>query len=155
MRKSKPKKRNVAGDYVYNDPRITKFINALMLQGKKSIAAKIFYGALQKVEESSEDKGYDIWHKAMENVMPLVEVRSRRIGGSNFQIPAEIRQERREFLARKWLIRFARERKEKSMINNLAQELLAASRGEGLAVKRKTDTHKMAESNKAFSHFRV
>ncbi|MCB9032465.1 MAG: 30S ribosomal protein S7 [Chitinophagales bacterium] len=155
MRKQKAKKRYLAPDPVYNDALVTRFVNNMMVDGKKSIAYKSFYEAMEKVKASTEEEGYDIWKKALENVMPSVEVRSRRIGGATFQIPTPIREDRKIFLTMKWLIMFARKRNGKSMGEKLAQELIAASKGEGSSVKRKEDMHKMAEANKAFSHFKV
>lgn len=155
MRKQKAKKRYLAPDPVYSDSLVTRFVNNMMVDGKKSIAYKSFYEAMEKVKSSTQEEGYDIWRKALDNVMPSVEVRSRRIGGATFQIPTPIREDRKIFLTMKWLIMFARKRNGKSMGEKLAQELIAASKGEGSSVKRKEDMHKMAEANKAFSHFKV
>lgn len=155
MRKQRAKKRYLAPDPVYNDALVTRFVNTIMLDGKKSVAYKSFYDAMDKIKTSTGEEGYDIWKKAMENVMPAVEVRSRRIGGATFQIPTPIREDRKIFLMIRWLVNFARKRNGKSMGDKLAAELIAASKGEGSSVKRKEDMHKMAEANKAFSHFKV
>ncbi|MCO5248575.1 MAG: 30S ribosomal protein S7 [Chitinophagales bacterium] len=156
MRKTKAKKRPLSPDPKYGDPIVTRFVNSLMYGGKKSTAFTVFYEAMDKIAQSTgEDNGYEIWKQAMENTQPAVEVKSRRIGGATFQIPTPIRDERKQFLTMKWLIMYARKRHGKSMGEKLAAELIAASKGEGASVKRKEDTHKMAEANKAFSHFRV
>jgi small subunit ribosomal protein S7 len=157
MRKRKPKKRPLLPDPKFNDQLVTRFVNMLMWSGKKSTAFKIFYDALDIVESKKQDKeksSLEIWKDGLSNVMPHVEVRSRRIGGATFQIPMQIRADRKISLAIKWLIGFARKRNEKSMAQKLAAEILAAEKEEGAAVKKKADTHKMAEANKAFSHFR-
>ncbi|MDX2306584.1 MAG: 30S ribosomal protein S7 [Microscillaceae bacterium] len=154
MRKRKPPKRYLLPDPKFQDVRVTKFVNNLMVDGKKSIAYDIFYGALEIVQEKTKEDGLDIWRKALQNVSPAVEVRSRRVGGATFQVPTEVRNERRESLGIKWLIKYARSRNEKTMQQRLAAEIMAASKGEGAAVKKKDDTHRMAEANKAFSHFR-
>lgn len=156
MRKSKAQKRALLPDPKFNDTLVTRFANNLMKNGKKSLAYSIFYNAMEKVKERNEDKEkneLEIWKLALSNIMPHVEVRSRRVGGSTFQIPMQIRPDRKIFMAMKWLIIYARQRKEKSMALKLASEILAAAKEEGAAVKKRTDTHKMAESNKAFSHF--
>lgn len=155
MRKRKPKKRIIQPDPRFNDTLVTQFVNNLMLQGKKSIAFRIFYEAMDKVQERTGEDPHKIWRDAITNVTPSVEVRSRRIGGATFQIPTEIRAARRTSIAMKWMIRFARARSGKGMAEKLAAEVIAASKNEGAAVKRKEDTHKMAESNRAFAHFRV
>jgi small subunit ribosomal protein S7 len=156
MRKTKAKKRPLAPDPRYGDPMVTQFVNNLMLQGKKSTAYGIFYSAMDLIDgSSSEDNGYETWKKAVQNATPSVEVKSRRIGGSTYQIPIEIRPDRRLSMSMKWLIMFARKRSGRSMAEKLASELTAAAKGEGATVKKKEDVHKMAESNKAFSHFRV
>ena len=155
MRKRKPKVRIIAPDPRYGDPVITQFVNNLMWQGKKTTAFKIFYDAMDIVKSKSEQEEHGIFKKALNNVMPQVEVRSRRIGGATFQIPTEIRAKRKVSIGMKWMIKFARARSGKGMAEKLAAEILAASKGEGAAVKRKEDTHKMAESNRAFAHFRV
>lgn len=156
MRKSKPKKRYLQPDPVFNDEMVSLFVNNLMYSGKKSIAYKIFYDAVKQVDGKVEEgtTGYDAWKKALANVSPSVEVKSRRIGGANFQIPTEVRPSRKTSLGMKWLISFSRKRNGKSMADKLAQEILAASKGEGAAFKKREDTHRMAESNKAFAHFR-
>ena len=157
MRKKQSKKRALLPDPKFNDQLVTRFVNNLMLQGKKSTAFKVFYDAIDIVESKKEDdekSSLELWKDALSNVMPHVEVRSRRVGGATFQIPMQIRPDRKVSLAMKWLISAARKRNEKSMALRLAQEVLAASKEEGAAVKKRVDTHKMAEANKAFSHFR-
>lgn len=133
---------------------ITQFVNRLMYEGKKSVAYGVFYGALDLVGERTKESGLDIWKKAIQNVGPSVEVKTRRIGGANFQIPTEVRGERKVSVAMKWLIQYSRDRNGKSMADKLASEIVAASKGEGGAYKKKEDTHKMAEANKAFAHFK-
>ena len=155
MRKKKPKPRILAPDPRYGDPIVTQFVNNMMWQGKKSTAYTVFYEAMDIVKEKTEQDEHALWKKALNNVMPQVEVRSRRIGGATFQIPTEIRAKRKVSIGMKWLIRFARQRSGRGMAEKLAAEVMAAAKGEGLAVKRKEDTHKMAESNRAFAHFRV
>jgi len=155
MRKAQAKKLPLAPDAKYNDKNVTRFVNNIMWQGKKSDAFTIFYDAIDKVSKQTNEDGYDIWKRALSNVTPSVEVRSRRIGGATFQIPAEVRPDRKISLSIKWLIRFSRERNGRSMAEKLANEIVAASKGEGGAFKKKEDTHKMAEANKAFAHFRV
>ncbi len=157
MRKRQAKKRPLLPDPRFNDQLVTRFVNMLMWDGKKSVAFKIFYDAIDIVEQRKTDEeksGVELWKDALSNVMPHVEVRSRRVGGATFQIPMQIRPDRKISTAMKWLISFARKRNEKSMAQKLAAEILAASREEGAAVKKRVDTHKMAEANKAFSHFR-
>jgi small subunit ribosomal protein S7 len=155
MRKSKPKKRYLLPDPKFNDALVTKFVNYMMIQGKKSVAYTIFYDAIEIVEKKvAGESGLEVWKRAMNNVMPAVEVKSRRVGGATFQVPVEIRPERKINLSIKWLIDFARLRGEKTMMDKLAAEIVAASKGEGAAIKKKDDTHRMAEANKAFSHFR-
>ena len=155
MRKSQPKKIPLAPDPKFNDKLVTRFVNNIMWEGKKSIALTIFYDALDRVSKQTSEDGYEIWKRALTNVTPAVEVRSRRIGGATFQIPAEVRQDRKVSLSIKWLVRFSRERNGRSMSEKLANEIIAASKGEGGAFKKKEDTHRMAEANKAFSHFKV
>jgi small subunit ribosomal protein S7 len=155
MRKTKAKKIPLAPDARYNDVLVTRFINNLMWEGKKNTAFEIFYTALERVAKTTGENGYEIWKKALSNVTPAVEVRSRRIGGATFQIPAEVRAERKVSLSMKWLIRYSRDRNGRSMAEKLANEIVAASKGEGGAFKKKEDTHRMAEANKAFAHFRV
>ncbi len=154
MRKAKPKKRYILPDPIYQDTLVTKFVNNLMMRGKKSLAYSIFYKAIEQVEEKSGENGLETWKTALNNVMPGVEVKSRRVGGATFQVPVEVRPERKISLGIKWMIKYARTRGEKTMVDRLAGEILAASKGEGAAVKKKDDTHRMAEANKAFSHFR-
>ena len=157
MRKSKPKKRVILPDPKFNDVDVTKFVNNLMLDGKKSISYDIFYKALEIVEEkklSEELSVLEVFKKALDNVTPLVEVRSRRVGGATFQIPSEIRPARRQSIGMKNLISFARKRSGHSMKDRLAAEIIAGFNEEGGAYKKKEDTHRMAEANKAFSHFR-
>ena len=157
MRKRQAKKRPLLPDPKFNDQLVTRFVNMLMWDGKKSVAFNIFYGAIDIIEERKQDDektSLEIFKDALSNVMPHVEVRSRRVGGATFQIPMQIRPDRKVSLAMKWLISAARKRNEKSMALRLAQECLAAAKEEGAAVKKRVDTHKMAEANKAFSHFR-
>lgn len=154
MRKSKPKKRYYQPDPKFKDTQVTLFVNNLMWDGKKSTALDIFYTAVDQISQKTGEDGYEIWKKALSNVTPAVEVRSRRIGGANFQIPTEINQARKNSLSMKWLIGFSRKRTGRSMAEKLAAEIIAASKGEGAAFKKKEDVHKMAEANKAFSHFK-
>jgi small subunit ribosomal protein S7 len=154
MRKGKSKKRILLPDPRFNDQLVTRFVNNLMLQGKKDLAFTIFYDAIDVVSERTGEEGLEVWKQALTNVMPQVEVRSRRVGGATFQIPMQIRPERKVSMAMKWLISYARKRNEKSMAQKLAGEIIAASKEEGAAVKKRVDTHRMAEANKAFSHFR-
>lgn len=155
MRKQAAKKLPLAPDPKFNDPVVTRFVNNILKQGKKSTAYQIFYDAMDRVSEITSENGYDVWKRALSNVTPMVEVRSRRIGGATFQIPAEVRADRKISLSMKWLIRYAADRNGKSMAEKLANEIVAAAKGEGAAFKKKEDTHRMAEANKAFSHFRV
>ena len=158
MRKRRAKKRILLPDPKFNDQLVTRFVNNLMWDGKKSTAFKIFYDALEIVEnkkgESEEKSSLEIWKDALSNVMPQVEVRSRRVGGATFQIPMPIRPDRKVSMAMKWLVSYSRSRNEKTMAQKLAAEILAAAKEEGAAVKKRVDVHKMAEANKAFSHFR-
>ncbi|HEX7365947.1 30S ribosomal protein S7 [Pedobacter arcticus] len=154
MRKSKPKKRIILPDPKFNDVMVTRFVNNMMYDGKKSIAYDIFYGAIEIVETKTSENGLEQWKKALNNISPGVEVKSRRVGGANFQVPTEVRPERKIALGMKWLISYSRKRGEKTMTEKLAGEIISAAKGEGAAVKKKEDTHKMAEANKAFSHFR-
>ena len=154
MRKKKAPKRYVQPDPKFGDVMITQFVNRLMYEGKKSVAYGVFYGALDLVGERTKENGLDIWKKAIQNVGPSVEVKTRRIGGANFQIPTEVRGERKVSVAMKWLIQYSRDRNGKSMADKLASEIVAASKGEGGAFKKKEDPHKMAEANKAFAHFK-
>ena len=155
MRKRKPKPRVIAPDPRFGDTLVTTFVNMMMYSGKKSAAFNIFYDACDKIQERTKQDPHQVWKKALNNAMPQVEVRSRRVGGATFQIPTEIRAKRKISIGMKWLIKFARQRSGKGMAEKMAAELIAASKGEGAAVKRKEDTHKMAESNRAFAHFRV
>jgi small subunit ribosomal protein S7 len=154
MRKSSPKKRVILPDPKFNEQVVTKFVNNLMERGKKNCAYDIFYDAIDIVTEKLKEDGLEVWKKALANVTPNVEVRSRRIGGATFQIPSEIRPGRKQSIGMKNLILFARKRHEKSMASKLASEIMAAYKEEGSAFKKKEDTHRMAEANKAFSHFR-
>ena len=155
MRKRKPKVRIVQPDPRFGDQMVTQFVNNLMFSGKKSTAFATFYQAMDIIQDKTTEDPHGIWKKALNNAMPQVEVRSKRIGGATFQIPTEIRAKRKISIGMKWLIRFARTRSGKGIAEKLAAELMAASKGEGAAVKRKEDTHKMAESNRAFAHFKV
>jgi small subunit ribosomal protein S7 len=155
MRKAQAKKLPLAPDGRFNDKQVTRFINNIMWDGKKSTAINIFYDAIDKVSKITSEDGYEIWKRALVNVTPAVEVRSRRIGGATFQIPAEVRADRKISLSMKWLIRYSRERNGRTMADKLANEIIAASKGEGAAFKKKEDVHRMAEANKAFSHFRI
>ncbi|MEC8458683.1 MAG: 30S ribosomal protein S7 [Bacteroidota bacterium] len=154
MRKARAKKRPLLPDPRFNDTLVTRFVNNLMLDGKKSIAFNIFYNAIDIVSEKTENNGLEVWKEALNNVMPHVEVRSRRVGGANFQIPMQVRPDRKITLGMKWMITYARGRNERSMSQKLAAEIIAASKEEGAAVKKRTEVHRMAEANKAFSHFR-
>ncbi len=156
MRKSRAKKREIVPDPRFNDVLVAKFINNMMLQGKKETARKIFYEAIDVVDQRiEEESGIETWKKALNNVMPSVMVKSRRVGGATFQIPMEVKPDLKISFGIKWMIGYSRKRNEKSMAQKLAGEIIAASKGEGAAVKKKEDTHKMADANKAFSHFRV
>src|SRR6478609_9533756 len=155
MRKAQAKKLPLAPDARYNDKLVTRFVNNIMWQGKKSTSISIFYDAVDKVSKITSENGYDIWKRALQNVTPAVEVRSRRIGGATFQIPSEVRADRKIALSIKWMIRYSRERNGRSMAEKLANEIVAASKGEGASFKKKEDTHRMAEANKAFAHFRI
>ena len=157
MRKRRAKKRVLLPDPRFNDQLVTRFVNNLMWDGKKSVAFKVFYDAIDIVEEKKTDEeksGLELWKDGLSNVMPHVEVRSRRVGGATFQIPMQIRPDRKVSMAIKWMILYARKRNEKTMAQRMAAEILAAAKEEGAAVKKRVDTHKMAEANKAFSHFR-
>jgi len=155
MRKAQAKKLPLAPDGRFNDKLVTRFVNNLMWDGKKSTAITIFYDAIDKVSKITSDDGYEVWKKALHNITPAVEVRSRRIGGSTFQIPTEVRADRKISLSIKWMIRYSRERNGRTMADKLANEIVAASKGEGASFKKKEDIHRMAEANKAFSHFKV
>ena len=154
MRRRVPKKHLILPDPRFDSVLVTSFVNNLMLDGKKSVAFDIFYKAMDKVQERTEENGLEVFQRALDNVTPAVEVRSRRVGGATFQIPQPIRDSRKRSLAMKWLIGFARKRNEKSMADRLAAEVMAAAKEEGATFKKKEDTHRMAEANKAFSHFR-
>ena len=155
MRRRRPDKRIILPDPIYNDIVVAKFVNYIMRGGKKSIAEKIFYSSLDIIKEKSKNnEPLEIFKKALENVAPIVEVKSKRIGGATYQVPMEVSQNRRFALAMRWILSFSRSRKGKTMANRLASELIAASNKDGSAYKKKEDTHKMAEANKAFAHFR-
>jgi small subunit ribosomal protein S7 len=154
MRKRKPKKRIIQPDPRFGDPMVTQFVNNVMLSGKKSTAYQVVYDSLDIVAEKSGEDPHEVFKKALQNITPNVEVRSKRIGGATFQIPSEIRPARRLSIGMKWLIKYSRARNGKGYSDKLSAEILAASKGEGAAVKKKEDTHKMAESNRAFAHFR-
>ena len=154
MRKNVAKKRILLPDPRFNDTLVTRFVNSLMISGKKSTAFKTFYNAIDIVDEKTEGEGLNTWKKALTNVCPSVEVKSRRVGGATFQIPREVKGGRKIALGIGWLINFSKKRNEKSMAQKLAAEILSASKEEGAAYKKKEDTHRMAEANKAFSHFR-
>jgi small subunit ribosomal protein S7 len=153
-RRKKSVKRIILPDARYDSQTVSKFINVLMYQGKKSTAERIFYSAMDLVESRTNQPGVNVFKQALTNLKPVVEVKSRRVGGATYQVPVEVRPERRTALAMRWLIGYSRERNEKSMAEKLAAEVVAASRGEGNAVKKKEDTHRMAEANKAFAHYR-
>ena len=155
MRRRRPEKREMLPDPVYGDLIVAKFINNLMKQGKKSLAEKIFYQSIEKIKKQGKvDDGIELFKKALENVAPVLEVKSKRIGGATYQVPIEISEGRRMALAMRWIIGYSKSRKGQTMADRLAAELLAAANNDGSAVKKKEDTHRMAEANKAFSHFR-
>jgi small subunit ribosomal protein S7 len=147
-------KRTILPDARYDSQTVSKYINVLMYQGKKSTAERIFYAAMDLVETRTSQPGVNIFKQALTNLKPVVEVKSRRVGGATYQVPVEVRPERRTALAKRWLISYSRDRNEKSMAEKLAAEVIAASKGEGNAVKKKDDTHRMADANKAFAHYR-
>ncbi len=155
MRKRRPKVRVIAPDPRFGDQLVTKFINNLMLAGKKNVSMNVFYSAMDIIADKTGENPHEVWQKALSNATPQVEVRSRRIGGATFQIPTEIPGKRKTSIGMKWLIRFSRERNGKGIADKLANELISASKGEGASVKRKEDTHRMAEANRAFAHFRT
>jgi small subunit ribosomal protein S7 len=155
MRKRKPKKRIIQPDPRFGDPMVTQFVNNLMWAGKKATAYSLFYDSMDIIQEKTGEDPHEAWKKALQNITPGVEVRSRRVGGATFQIPTEMRPARKISVGMKWLIKYSRARNGKGMSEKLAAEIMAASKGEGAAVKKKEDTHKMAESNRAFAHFRV
>ena len=154
MRRKSAERRIPAPDPKYNDALVSRFINYVMNDGKKSVAQRIVYNAFDIIEERTDEQGVEVFKKAINNVSPLVEVRSRRVGGATYQVPIEVRPDRRVALAFRWIIQYARGRQDRSMANRLANELIAAAKGEGGSIKKKDDTHRMAESNKAFAHFR-
>jgi small subunit ribosomal protein S7 len=154
MRKKRAIRRRVTPDPKFGDELISRFVNSVLKDGKKNIARKIVYSALDQIAQKTEKNPLEVFKKAVDNASPLIEVRARRVGGATYQVPTEVRLERRTALAIRWLITYAQERSDKSMIQKLAAELLAASSGEGGAVKKKDDVHRMAEANKAFAHFR-
>ncbi len=154
MRRRSAERRSVTPDPKYGDATVARFINYIMKDGKKGVAEGIVYDAFNYIEEKTGNAGVEVFHKAVSNVAPLIEVRSRRVGGATYQVPIEVRADRRTALAFRWIIQFARNRPDRAMAIRLANELLAASNGEGGSIKKKDDTHRMAESNKAFAHFR-
>ncbi|MBL4586161.1 MAG: 30S ribosomal protein S7 [Flavobacteriales bacterium] len=154
MRKSIPKKRELVPDPRFKDTLVTRFVNSLMVDGKKSVALSVFYDAIDVVSEKTEEDGLGVWKKALTNIMPPVEVKNRRVGGSTFQIPVEVRPKRKLALGIKWMIDYSKKRNDKSMSRKLAAEIIAGAKEEGAAFKKKEDTLRMAEANKAFSHFR-
>ena len=153
-RRHKAEKRDIIPDAKFGDLVITKFMNSVMLDGKKSAAERIFYGAMERVEEKAKANPVELFHQALENVMPSIEVRSRRVGGATYQVPVEVRNERKQALAIRWLISAARGRNENTMVERLSGELMDAANNRGTAVKKREDTHRMAEANRAFSHYR-
>ena len=153
-RRKKSVKRVILPDARYDSQTVSKFINVLMYQGKKAVGERIFYGAMDLVEARTQQPGVNVFKQALTNLKPVVEVKSRRVGGATYQVPVEVRPERRTALAMRWLISYSRDRNEKSMAEKLAAEVISASKGEGNAVKKKEDTHRMAEANKAFAHYR-
>lgn len=154
MRRRKAPVREIMADPIYNSKVITKFVNAIMLDGKKSVAEKILYGAIENLDKRGEEKGFDLFERAIENVKPLLEVRSRRVGGATYQVPVEVRAVRRQTLALRWLIDASRKRNERTMVERLANELFEAANERGSSFKKKEDVHRMAEANKAFAHYR-
>ena len=154
MRKRRAAKRDVLADPIYNSKLVTKIVNAIMYDGKKGIAQTIFYDAMEMVKEKTNQEPMDVLNKALENIMPALEVKSRRVGGANYQVPIEVKADRKQALGIRWLINYARLRGGHSMAENLANEIIDASNGTGASVKKKDDTHKMAEANKAFAHYR-
>ena len=154
MRKNRAPKREVLADPMYNSIVVTRLINRVMLDGKRGVAAQIVYGAFKQIEEATGNNPLEVFETAMENIMPVLEVRARRVGGSNYQVPVEVRPERRTTLGLRWLVTIARQRGEHTMVDRLAKEILDAANNTGAAVKKREDTHKMAEANRAFAHFR-
>ena len=153
-RRTQAEKREIVGDPKYNDRQAAKFVNCLMVDGKKSLAERIFYGALENIEAKTGQPGMQVFRQALSNARPSLEVKSRRVGGATYQVPTEVRPERQVALAMRWLIGFSRERGEKTMSERLAGELIAASKNDGATIRRKEDVHRMAEANKAFAHYR-
>ena len=154
MRRRRAPAREILGDPIYNNKVVTKFINKMMLNGKKSVSEKIIYAAFDKIEEKSGEKGIEVFEKALERVKPLVEVRSRRVGGATYQVPVEVRSARQQSLSIRWLLEATRKRNERTMVDRLASELMDAANDRGAAFKKKEDVRKMAEANKAFAHYR-
>lgn len=154
MRRRKAERRTVNPDPLYDDQLVSRFVNCVMHSGKKSVAQRLVYNAFDVIEEKTGESGVEVFKKAVNNVAPLVEVRSRRVGGATYQVPIEVRPDRRVALAFRWIIQYARARNDKSMALRLAKELMSAAGGEGGSIKKKDDTHRMAEANKAFAHFR-
>ena len=154
MRRRKAPVREIMADPIYNSKVITKFVNTVMQDGKKSTAEKIMYGAIANLDARGEEKGIDLFEKAVENVKPLLEVRSRRVGGATYQVPVEVRAVRRQTLALRWIVEYARKRNERTMVERLANELFEAANERGSSFKKKEDMHRMAEANKAFAHYR-
>ena len=153
-RRTQAVKREIPGDPKYGDKQAAKFVNCLMVDGKKSVAERIFYGALENIEAKTGQPGMQVFRQALSNARPMLEVKSRRVGGATYQVPTEVRPDRQVALAMRWLIGFARERGEKTMAERLAGELIAASKSDGATIRRKEDVHRMAEANKAFAHYR-
>ena len=154
MRRRRAPIREILGDPIYNNKVVTKFINKMMYEGKKSVSEKIIYAAFSKIEEKSGEKGIEVFEKALEKVKPLVEVRSRRVGGATYQVPVEVRPARQQSLSIRWILEATRKRNERTMVERLANELMDANNDRGAAFKKKEDVHKMAEANKAFAHYR-
>ena len=154
MRRRRAAKREILGDPVYHNKVVTKFINKMMYEGKKSVAGKIMYGSFEKIEQKTSEKGIDVFQKALENVKPLVEVRSRRVGGATYQVPVEVRLERQQSLSIRWILESTRKRNERTMVDKLANELIDAANEKGNAFRKKEEVHRMAEANKAFAHYR-
>ena len=153
-RRTQAEKREIPGDPKYGDKQAAKFVNCLMVDGKKSVAERIFYGALENIEAKTGQPGMQVFRQALSNARPQLEVKSRRVGGATYQVPTEVRPDRQVALAMRWLIGFSRERGEKTMAERLAGELIAASKSDGATIRRKEDVHRMAEANKAFAHYR-
>lgn len=154
MRRRSAEKRQPTPDPIFNDVLVSRFVNVVMSSGKKNVARRLVYQAFDVIEERTKEEGIEVFRRAVNNVAPLVEVRSRRVGGATYQVPIEVRPDRRLALAFRWLLQYAHARNDKSMANRLANELISAAKGEGGAIKKKDDTHRMAEANKAFAHFR-